>query len=115
MDLGKRKQLLCQQIVDALTAALDKDEISSDDLPVISSSVLDEVNSATDENQLQAVLKGLADEWPVLANLVVLEQGQAKEKVEDEVAKGVSTLAQSGKIDDAISLAKTATENKATT
>ena len=64
------------------------------------------VNNRVD---LTNFLKNLSEKWPIFTNIAIIEEGNYKEMVEDEVYSGVLTLAAHGKIDSAIKLAKTMT------
>lgn len=58
-------------------------------------------------------LRDLSSKWSIFTKLLVLESGEVKEKTEDKVAEDVLKMAKEGKIDEAIGLAKTMTENPA--
>lgn len=97
-------------IVQAIITALEGNGLSKDELPKIADFVLERIDSVKNHDGMVAFLDELSSTWPIFINIASIEKGEVKEKVEDEVTEGVLTLAKSGKIDEAIDLAKTMTE-----
>lgn len=103
------KKEIEKQIVEAIITSLDKDNLKTTELPNIANFVLERIDNIKTHNELILFLGELARIWPVFVNLTAIEKGEVKEIKEDEVAQSVLTLAKSGKIDEAINLAKTMT------
>lgn len=105
------KKLIEQHVVERMITALDRDEINDNEVPLIADFVLTHIDAVATEDEKMVFLRELAERWRIFTGLLVTQSGEVKEKVEDEVAGGVLTLAQSGKIEQAIKLAKTMTEH----
>lgn len=104
------KKLIEQHVVERMISALDRDEINDTEVPHIADFVLKHIDAITTEDEKMAFLRDLANKWRIFTGLLVTQSGEVKERVEDEVAGGVLTLAQSGKIEQAIKLAQTMTQ-----
>lgn len=104
------KKLIEQHVVERMISALDREEIDENEVPLIADFVLKGVDSITNEDEKMAFLRELAGKWRIFTGLLVIQSGEVKEKVEDEVAGGVLALAQHGKIEEAIKLAQTMTQ-----
>ena len=61
--------------------------------------------------QLIEFLEELVIQWPFFEHILAVEKGEERNMAEHEVAEGVAMLAKEGKIDTALSLAKTMTKN----
>jgi hypothetical protein len=103
------KKHIEDEIVKIMINASQTQQLSDEDLSVISTVVLDTIDQVSDQVTLQTFLQDLVSRWPVFKPLLILELKEMKEKVEDEVAEGVLLLARHGKIENAIKLAKSAT------
>lgn len=98
-----------ERIVEMMLAGLDKDEISEEDLPDISDYVLSKIDYVQNHEQLMNFLRELSSKWKVFSPILVIESGEAREKKENAVGQEVLNLAKSGKIEEALNLAKTVT------
>lgn len=107
----EEKKELESAIVDKIIDALEHEVITQADTATISDYVLTHIDTLTHELEVQVFLKNLSEKWKIFEPLLLLKQGEYKEIVEDEVAEGVLILAQHGKVDEAIKLAKTMTTN----
>ncbi|GEM_PF-2606300 len=67
-------------------------------------SELEKINSKSD---LSSFLETVAARWPALSEVVMNEKADSSESADHELYSGVLALAQNGKIDKAIKLAKT--------
>lgn len=110
MKLADEIKLIEKETVDLLISALDKEEITEEELPFICDYILTKTDEIEDHAEVMPFLRELADRWRIFTPLLVKQSGEIKEKAEGEVAAGVLTLAQVGKIEQAIKLAKTMTE-----
>lgn len=105
----ERKKNLENNLVETMLAGLDREEITQEDLPVIATFILDRIDTITSQDDLMQFLRDIAAQWQIFSRILVLESGELKEQKEGQVAQGVLSLAKVGKIEEAISLAKTMT------
>lgn len=107
MDVTQeRKEEIERRIVKIITSSLEKNSISEADLPTIAQFVLENLDGVTTNDQLFDFLSELSLRWPIFENVELIEKGQMKEQKEDQVAQDVLILTKSGKIDEALNLAK---------
>lgn len=109
-SFAQHKNDLEKRIVETVITSLEKNSLEESQLAEIADFVLGRIDTIQTQEELIAFLNELSFKWPLFSNLSLIEKGDVKDKVEDEVAEGVETLAQTGKIDDAIDLAKTITQ-----
>lgn len=105
----EHKKVLEQRIVEAMMTGLDQDVITSDELPDIADFVLDKIDQLKTQDELMQFLRELSGKWHIFSQILVIESGEVKEHIEHKVASNVLDLVRAGKVDDAISLAKSAT------
>jgi len=108
-DQGKED--VQRKILEQIVLSLEKEDLKTEDVPVISRFVLEKIDQIANEEQLTFFLNELSQKWPVFEGLLVIEKGKEKEKNDQIVASQVLELAKDGKIEEALSLAKNATEN----
>lgn len=110
MELTKEQKYEIEaQIVETVLQALDKNLLIADQLQEIADYSLEGMKKVTNEHELLNFLSGLSLKWKVFEGIAVLQKGKMVKKEEKEVADGVLMLIKEGKIDDALSLAKSAT------
>ncbi|HSX09301.1 MAG TPA: hypothetical protein VLF93_04055 [Candidatus Saccharimonadales bacterium] len=113
MDLlEEEKKKLEEAIVENMITALEGEKITEDEMSTISGFVLDGVDAAKSKQDLEKFLEELAGKWELFKPLLILQKAELQEKVEDEVAQGVLLLLEHGKLDHAIKLAQSVTQNK---
>lgn len=108
----EHKHELEKKIVETLIGALEKNELVEDQLSIIAGRVLERIDTLSTQDELAEFLTELCVEWPMFQQLLEIELGKVKSEVEKKVAHEVLLLANSGKIEEAIRLAKTMTEQQ---
>lgn len=112
MDVSEdHKREIEGKIVEDIVLGLENSKLTQMDLPIIADFVLRKIDTVSDHEQMVAFLTELSDKWTIFENIKKIEIGEVKDKTEDKVAENVLNLAKSGQIENAISLAKTMTEN----
>ena len=107
---AEHKKEVEKRIVQAVIDGLEKGILSPDDARSAATFILSKVYEINTEDQLTNFLKELSSQWPIFGNLYTIEQGEAQEQKEEAVAQKVEELTQSGKIDEALTLAKSVTD-----
>lgn len=110
-QLQNHKKEIETQIVETMISALENEKITESESSEIAAFVLDRIDAVTTTQEMTTFLQDLAAKWEIFGSLLFLEQADLKERVEDEVAAGVLLLAEHGKLDDAIRLARSATNS----
>lgn len=108
--LEQHRKELEHRIVDTMITALEKNEVSEDELTDIAGFVLERIDTLGNEDQAAEFLTELSAKWGFFKPILVLELGKVKSEVEKKIARDVLSLANSGNIEEAIRLAKTMTE-----
>lgn len=106
----EQKDAIEGQIVDIVIGKMEKNELTEEESSFIADFILRKIDLIKNHDELIALLKELSSKWSFFENLVVVEEGEAKEKKEDVVAEQVLNLTKNGKINEAIQLAKTMTQ-----
>lgn len=99
-----------RKIVEIVMQALERGMLQQQDLPPIGEFVLDRIDKIKNHQELFQFLDDLSHKWSIFDPLLTLEKGRVKDAKEDEVFRNVLTMAKSGKVEEAISLAKTMTQ-----
>lgn len=99
------------KLVDVIISSLKQEMLTEEELPVVSSYILDNIKHVKTHDELMVFLRDLSNRWPIFSPVLVLESGEVKEKVEDQVALDVLKLAKENKIEEALKLAKTVTSS----
>lgn len=112
MDISQQhKEEIERKIIESIIVNLEENKLPQEELPIIADFVLGKIDTVKNHDELVIFLTELSTKWPIFTNITSIEKGEVKEKVEDKVAEDVLNLAKSGKIDEAIGLAKTMTES----
>jgi len=101
------------RIVDTLIGSLDKEMIETTEVPHVASYVLDNLYGVTTHDELMQFLRDVSAKWPIFTNLLVVKYGQINQAEENKAASNVLQLAKSGKIEEAVDLAKQAMSSSA--
>ncbi len=110
MPLTKeREDQITRAILEAIATGLENGTIHNADSATIADFWEGKVDSIKTEEDLLSFLLELSQKWPVFANLYTVEKGKKSEANEQQVTQDVVALANKGKIDEAVDLAKTAT------
>lgn len=99
------------KLVEIVADALEHGKLSSDEATQASQFILDRIDEVNTQEELLIFLEELSSLWDVFGHLFVTEQGKIKEKQEDVTAREVETLVEKGNIDEALSVAKKATDS----
>ncbi len=108
-DFKKQIEQAEKDIVECVVLSLENGNIKEEDLPEIGQFVLDKIDLLKTHEELSAFLMELSSKWPIFLNIAKIEKGELQERAESETADSVLTLLKHGKIDDALSLAKSET------
>jgi len=109
---AEEKKDIETKIVDTIIAALEQDALASDEVPVISSYVLERIDTVKTHEELMIFLRELSAKWALFTKLLVMKSGEAQLQSEAELTKSVEELAKGGNIDDALKLIKEAAQAK---
>jgi hypothetical protein len=104
------KQEIDKKLTEAIVAGVENGKLVESDLVPISDMILARFDHITTDEQLLAFLKDLASRWDAFSQLLASEVGKLKDELEKKVLGQVLDLTHSGNIDEAISLARTATQ-----
>lgn len=109
MDLAdKHRKEVERRLVETIIDSLEKNLISVADKNSMSAFILAKMPSVTTQEGLITFLRELSSKWTIFSLLLVTESGEVKAKTEDQAVNKVEALAQEGKIDEALNMAKTA-------
>ncbi len=111
MDWKSHVEDVEKKLLKELVRAIDEEKVTDEETTRMAQTVLDRVDKAKDQNELLLALADLSIKWPFFANVEDIEKGVAQDAVEDKTEQDVLNLAKSGQVEEAITLAKTATEN----
>lgn len=106
----ERRDGVEKAIADLVLKGFKEGLIQDEDLSPIGKFVLEKIDTLQTEEQMVAFLTELAKKWPLFSNILTIEKGKVTQNSENQVAQNVLDLAKEGKIDQAVDLAKTATE-----
>lgn len=106
----EQRDAIEKSIAELIIKGLREGLIQEEDLSPIGKFVLEKIDIIQTEEQMVAFLTELAQKWPLFSNILTIEKGKVTENSESQVAQNVLDLAKEGKIDQAVDLAKTATE-----
>ncbi|OGH12388.1 MAG: hypothetical protein A2857_01485 [Candidatus Levybacteria bacterium RIFCSPHIGHO2_01_FULL_36_15] len=107
---GEHRTEVEKAIVELIAASIENGSLGESDLPVIADFVLTKIDVLQTQEELVSFLSELSLKWPVFSNVQTLEQGKITQKAEDQALNSALDLAKEGKIDEAVDLARTATE-----
>lgn len=105
----EKKKEIEQMLVETIITSLEEKKLTADEYRQVSSFILDNMKNITTQEQLAQFLNDLSAKWQIFSKIMTLYAGEEKEAKEEEATQNVVELAKSGKIEDAITLAKTVT------
>ncbi|OGH12390.1 MAG: hypothetical protein A2857_01495 [Candidatus Levybacteria bacterium RIFCSPHIGHO2_01_FULL_36_15] len=111
----EHKKDIERSIMECIINALNKDLISSKDLPEISSYVLPKAETITTQEEMITFLKELSVKWNIFSQVLSSENGEVRGQMESQTVDKVTDLVKSGKIDEALDLAKSVTADNQNT
>lgn len=104
------KEHIQTQIVEIIIYTLEHEQMTNTQASEISEFVLKEISHIHTQDDLMRFLQELSNRWKIFLPLHTQETGKKTEQIEEEVAEGVLLLTQHGKIDEALKLARSATQ-----
>ena len=110
-QIQQHKQQVEKQIVDTGINKFEDGTITKEMLSQIADFTDEGMNKVKTQSDLSSFLSALASHWPIFQNIVTIEQGVVKEASDKKVYSGALDLAKHGKIEDAVKLAKSATNS----
>ena len=108
-QIKQNKYKVEKDIVDKALTEYGNGRLARDELKEIANFTVEGIKKVNNRLDLASFLKALSAKWQIFENIAIIEEGNYRQEVEDEVYSGVLTLAQQGKVDSAIKLAKTMT------
>lgn len=102
-----------REIITMTVKAYEQNEVSEAEMSEIAKLVLAATEHMTLHSELTTMLQALAAKWPMFSNLLTIERGKELEEHKEEAINNVLSLTKEGKIQDAISAAKTFTSTTA--
>lgn len=111
MDILQQKTEIERAIVEELLQQVDAKTITLEESMPIVNYCLEKIKPLTTKEEITAFLTALSAEWPMFNKLLIIENAKEKEANKDEVVDEIVSLAKDGKLDEALSVAKTATNN----
>lgn len=111
MDFDEaHKNVIGERLARKVARALEDGTVTLEQLPEISSYILDNIDTITTHDQLMTFLTNLSQKWPVFSDVLTMEEGEVQEKKEDQKIEQVEDLLKENKIDEALKVAESATE-----
>ena len=111
MDVtAQHKTEIERKILKEIINALENEKLTEAELPDIADFVITHIDPVQNHEQMIKFLDELSAKWPFFDNIEQLERGEVTEAKEDQVEQKVLEMAKSGRVDEAINLAKTVTE-----
>lgn len=104
------KNKIGERVVRRIAQALKDKEISLEEASTMASYLLGNIDKAKDNLQLLNFLEEMAKKWPIFSNILTAEQGEIADKKEKIAIEQASSLIQENKIDEAIKVAESATD-----
>ena len=111
MDLTKEQKYQIEKKI--ITKAIDeygKKTVTRDTLIQIADFVIEGLKKMRTTSDLSQFLSSISAKWPFFKNIATTHGAGKQTLAESEALTGALVLAQHGKVDEAIKLAKTATE-----
>ncbi len=111
MDINQEhRQKIKRSVIEAMIDALEKENLTESDIPEIGKFVLDRIENINTHDELVKFVGELATKWPIFKHIESAEKVVADRQEEVKVADQVEDLVSRGKIEEALGLAKSATE-----
>ena len=98
------------EILDIIIYGLENGAITEDDVPIISRFVLEGTNIITTHEELATFLANLSEKWGMFEVLKTTAMADVKKKSDAQAVAGALNLLQSGNVDGALAMVKSATD-----
>lgn len=99
-----------RKLVETIITALREDLLSAEEYDEVADFVVKGMDAVKTRDQLLEFLRALSAKWKIFTHLLVVEGASNKDSTEDKVYDTAVALAESGKIDEAVAVAKSATQ-----
>lgn len=106
----EKKKEIEKAIVDKSITALEQGFIKEDDLGIIAKFTLDKIDTLKTQDDLIVFLRELSNKWHFFSDMLVIESGEIQKNNERMVIEQIQGLTDNGNLDEAIKIAKQATE-----
>jgi hypothetical protein len=107
-SLRDKRNELEKQIVEIAFNEIDKKALTVDQAREIMIFWLSKTKTATNEEELLNFVTEFVSKWPIFSPVAIIEQGKIRREYEGKVTDDVMSLVNSGKIEEALALAKSA-------
>lgn len=107
---AEHKELIERQTLDVIATALDRNELTEAGIPPISRFILNRIDSIHNTDELILFLQDLSVKWPMFKGVLDIEKGKLHTVLEKKAVSDISTLTHNGNIEEAIHVAKSATQ-----
>ena len=112
MFTSEDKNSVAQEILNILIKLLEENKITDEEGREMAQVATFEIENAKNEFDLPQIYANLSQRWPIFQQNATIEFGKVDIKQETEVAKGVEELIRAGKLDSALLLARTETQEQ---
>ena len=106
-----KKNQIEERITQVILGEIEKETLTIDQSSEIVNYCLEKIKPVNTQEELLAFLSEISAKWPMFSQLVILEQGKAKEENKEEAVENIVDLVKSGNIDEAVNMAKSANNN----
>ncbi len=111
MDVLQQKTEIERAIVEELLQQVDAKTITLEESMPIVNYCLEKIKPLTTKEEITTFLTSLSAQWPMFNNLLTIENAKEKEANKDATVDEIVSLTKAGQLDEALSVAKTATNN----
>ena len=104
------KNKIGERLTRMLLDALEKQEVTEDEASEISTYILDNINKAKDNAALFDFLTTISKMWPIFSKALASEQEEMSNNKKEEAIGQASSLIKENRIDEAIKVVGSATD-----
>jgi vesicle coat complex subunit len=106
------KNKITERVARRLSSAVKSGEVTLDELPKVSSYILDNIDKAINNSELLTFLEELTKKYSFFSQLLTSEKVEVVEQNKQEALKEVGSLIDQNKIDEALKVATDASSQK---
>ena len=106
------KNKIGERLTRKLIDALREKKITQEELSIISSYILDNIDKPKTNSELLDFLEDLSQKWPIFKDNLEVEEAEINEENKAQKVDQVEDLIEQNKIEDAIKLASGSNDNK---
>lgn len=111
MDIIAEKTELEKAIVEELLQQVEAKKITLEESMSIVNYCLEKIKLINTKEEINSFLISLSSQWPMFSSLLNIEMAKEKEENKDATVDEIVALAKDGKLDEALDVAKAATNN----